>query len=416
MSAYPLFRIPLSRLRSLPVAAVLLGVLLSGIGCKQPGPSHLAFWENVRSPEGWTGRRYAENNKRIAEEFDAVGEDGKIDFWRFYTNGRLASEEHDRDNDGHVDYVAKYNHKDESLLSFARDTNFDGSLNLWVDFDGHDSWTQTWDRNHDGTLDLLFSFEGPADSLNRLKLDFYEVTDLRKFIPKQRWREIALDNDMNGQFDLWLRYEEGRAVAQGVGQGPDNRPRRWIPVKTQADASRLTKDAEKSYTSITQVAPGSAEALQHQDQIARQRRSATEPRPPTRQPRRVRPVLQSTDMPDVIAESPPTYPDSEPSPRTTPRQDRATEPEQAREEPGFLDRIRRFFRRNGNDADKQPDTPPVSSFSEDETDHPENIVPITDETTAPTAKARARIVTIGEPPPLPPPGGPVQHPSANLEK
>ncbi len=201
-------------------------------GCFSNPPRNLSASSNALSPEGWRGKRYYENGLIIGEEFDAVGNDGRIDLWRYYKDGCLLTEDRDRDSDGRIDYTAHYHPKTGALEAFSRDTDFDGQNDIWLRYSGNERWILTWDRNRDGAVDFVFVFRCPAAALAELRFDPGEVTDMREVVPAAQWLEVDLDDNFDRRFESWTRYKDGKACDRGVDANEDGYPERWAKVES----------------------------------------------------------------------------------------------------------------------------------------------------------------------------------------
>ncbi len=252
------------------LACASLGwITLLALGCGPAGPRQLTVRGNVRSKEGWPGKRYTENRLTVAEEFDAVGNDGRIDLWRFHEEGVLILEERDTNSDGKIDHTAQFDPKKAELWRYHRDSNLDGATDIWVTYKGGGIWRQTWDRNHDSVIDLVFIFAGPSELLTELALDYHQLTDLRKSIARTRWQEIALDRNFDSAFDAWVRFHKGQAHERGIGRDVNGQPERWVAIPQApaytTDAPVLSsKEEEDTYVHITSIGPGRAAELKAQ--------------------------------------------------------------------------------------------------------------------------------------------------------
>ena len=234
-------------------------------GCVPPGPKRLSGIRNAVSPEGWRGKQYFENRRKVSEEFDAVGNDGRIDLWRFFDEGRLLSEERDRNADDLIDCRAFYSPASGELREFRRDEDFDGEMDLRVQYLGGYRWQQTWDRNQDGTADFLLSLRGPARLLSELGVDPAEAGDLREVAPPNHWHELYVNTDLDGRLDAWTRFRDGQPAERGIDPDGDGRPERWVRIETPAppaeaaappeDRAQPTGTSESGYTGITDVRP-----------------------------------------------------------------------------------------------------------------------------------------------------------------
>jgi hypothetical protein len=208
---------------------LLLAAFAPGCG-ERPGPEELSLHRNVTSAEGWQGRATFVNGKLVAEEYDAMGADGRYDLWRYYEAGRILSAERDRDADDRIDYEAEYDPATGALVAFRRDTNFDGRLDLGVRYREEGFWVETRDRDHDGEPDRFFAFEAPPTLFTDGAADPLEAVDLQETLPPAAWSELVADTDGDGMLDQWVRYREGAPYQVGVDGDSDGRPERWVDV------------------------------------------------------------------------------------------------------------------------------------------------------------------------------------------
>jgi len=212
-----------------------------------------------------------ENGLAVSEEFDAVGGDGRVDVWRFYDKGCILAEERDRNGDDRIDCRANYSVASAELREIQRDTDFNGDVDLHIQYmDGY-RWEQNWDRNHDGTTD--FSFTVPRGEFNRakaildeagwkpgpdgirakggLRLSFSNATtagnklrEQTQALLQQNWRAIGVDMQINnmpaaviwGEFYVKSKFETLLVGIQAsVGDDPDCLNRihsKYIAAKT----------------------------------------------------------------------------------------------------------------------------------------------------------------------------------------
>jgi len=312
--------------------ACVLGLLC---GCEQFGPKRLTGWQDASSPEGWRGKRYCENQQTVSEEFDAVGNDGRIDLWRFYHKGVLLTEERDRNQDDRVDCRAEYSATSGELRAITRDTNFDGQTDLEVTYLGGYRWQEVWDRNQDGTADFVLLFRGPSRLLTELKADPVRVGDLREIVPADLWQEATLDEDRDGRYDSWIRYHKGQPVDRGVDADQDGQVDSWQrtgsaaqPAPPPADPIALPpppagESKPGGYTAITTVQP-------REMPEERPAPAAPEPaaEPPPQEPRRslgnrMRGIFRRRQAPeaagtaDETTETPPSPEAEAPAPGTS---------------------------------------------------------------------------------------------------
>ncbi len=223
-------------MRRLSTWISLFGLMVLA-GCSaRPGPEELSLHRDVTSAQGWHGRATFLNGRLVAEEYDAMGRDGRYDLWRYYEAGRILSEKRDRDADDRIDYEASYEPSDGRLSAFERDTNFDGRMDLWVRFREEGFWVETRDTDHDGEPDRFFAFNAPPELLTSGAVDPLEAVDLQETLPPAQWGELVADTDTDGTLDQWVRYENGAPYQVGVDTDGDGRPERWNEVGRPAAA------------------------------------------------------------------------------------------------------------------------------------------------------------------------------------
>lgn len=233
-----------ARLHPAPLA-LAFALAFAFAGCGQPPnpPSTLGASFNVRTEQGWTGRRFTINQHLLAEEYDTDG-DERIDLWRFYSGGFLVSEERDLLGHGRIDHVAAWEGASRRLLSAARDSQGRGVFDLQVEHDGPAGayrvgrWRIARDANADGFADLLLTVEGPPSLFADLGIDLATVDDLAAVIPAQYWREWRAD-DGTGRLGPYLRYLNGQPTHRATVIDDRGTPVAWEPIPPGADPSTL---------------------------------------------------------------------------------------------------------------------------------------------------------------------------------
>ncbi len=245
-------------------------LLLMLMGCEVPGPRLLSGNRNLTSPEGWHGKRYTKNGITISEEFDAVGNDGRIDMWRYFDDGHILAEEWDLNQDDRIDARISYSPVSAEIREIKRDTDFDGTYDIKVRYLGGFRWQENWDRNHDGTADFIFSMSAPSRLLNEINFNYTEFTDLRKNVPRRYWRELSLDTDFDHRFDQWTRFTPKGTVLHGIDNNADGRVDQWVVEEVPGPAVERDRNADREktggvippasgadgYTGIIRIEPG----------------------------------------------------------------------------------------------------------------------------------------------------------------
>lgn len=184
----------------------------------QYGSRLMAGWSNVRTRDGWVGRRYMDGTETIAEEFDS-NRDDRIDVWRFYHRGVLSSEERDLNHDGTVDFVTHWESRSGRLLSVMRDTHQRGVYDVEVEYKGRNRWEIHEDRNFDGISDRIIFVQAPQDIFDTLNVDLATQVDIASTIPLEYWTEMWSDDGFTGSITDYFRYSRGELTHHGDWDG-----------------------------------------------------------------------------------------------------------------------------------------------------------------------------------------------------
>jgi len=161
--------------------------------------------------------------------------DGRPDYWATRVSGQLLKEVFDDDGDGRPDKIVRYDSASGKEQSAEEDTNKDGRMDAWTEyqngvpvrlrrdtnFDGHlDSWSfyrggklarREQDTNGDGFRDRLAVYE--AGHLVREQLDRNgdgRVDRVTLYDAQQRPTRRDEDRDGDGLIDTRSIYENGR--------------------------------------------------------------------------------------------------------------------------------------------------------------------------------------------------------------
>jgi hypothetical protein len=167
----------------LPAIIILLSAgceMFSPVGLK---PKTIELNPRAISKEGWRGQEYYTNGVIRSGEYDSLGNDGKYDIWRYYQAGKINRQELDRNGDDLIDLVTWYDLKTGRIISFSRDTDFNGSFDNRLENTGFRKWTQKLDTTGDGKYDSIAYFTGKNDFLKVNKINPETVGDLRNFLP-----------------------------------------------------------------------------------------------------------------------------------------------------------------------------------------------------------------------------------------
>jgi hypothetical protein len=182
--------------------AIIIAALMSA-GCIDTGPEPqtLVLQEEYVSPEGWRGERILKNGLAHMEELDSRGDDGRIDLWRFYRDGRLVRELHDLDADDLIEVKARFDPRSGALVNLQRFETADQTPDVHIEYQGAYTWRQEEDRNGDGKVDRVFLFTGKPTILTEHGAEPTELTDAQPLIPKIRWSRVYEDTDFDGELD-----------------------------------------------------------------------------------------------------------------------------------------------------------------------------------------------------------------------
>lgn len=203
--------------RTIPVLLAIL-FLAPAVFAGQYGTRAMSGWFNVRTNEGWTGRRYMDGTETIAEEFDS-NRDDSIDVWRFYRRGILSSEERDMNFDGKVDYVSHYDSNTGFLTSAMRDTHFRGVNDVEIEYKGRNRWEVREDRNNDGITDRIIYADAPHDLYSVQTTDMATQVDVAATVPMETWTEVWADDGFSGYITDYFRYNRGVLTQHGAFDG-----------------------------------------------------------------------------------------------------------------------------------------------------------------------------------------------------
>jgi hypothetical protein len=188
----------------LPVCLALVAV-----GCLDPvgqPPRTLTLHESFISPEGWPGTRVTANHAVLQEWLDSLGNDQRLDRWRYYEDGRLRRVLCDVDGDDLIDVRARFDPPGGGLRLLERYAGPPRRRILQVRYRNRGRWEQRADRNRDGRVDAIFRFRGPSDLLSAGGFDPAPLRDVRDILPREFWVEAELDEDFDGTMDHFKPY------------------------------------------------------------------------------------------------------------------------------------------------------------------------------------------------------------------
>jgi hypothetical protein len=146
----------------------------------------------------------------------------------------LACREVDTNLDGIKDVVRTFSSKGEALHEES-DTDFDGRIDVWLNFVDGRLAEEDVDTNHDGKADVW------------------------KFYVNGQLQRIRRDRNGDGKPDQWEMYSKGRLDRVGTDETFDGHVDRWDrdeQLKYEADtAEKKARDAENDGGIATQNAP-----------------------------------------------------------------------------------------------------------------------------------------------------------------
>ena len=170
-----------------------------------PAPSTLAAEAQSRKPD---------NPFPAASGIVDRNNDGRIDQWIFRENGEIVKEVLDEDFDGQPDRTITFDPQTHQPRRVEEDTNGDGVLDSWTDYDGGAIVRRRSDSNGDGTVDTWSFFR--AGELTRHEQDTSGdgFRDVVSFF--EAGRRVRDEHDINGdgQPDTILYYDESEQLVR----------------------------------------------------------------------------------------------------------------------------------------------------------------------------------------------------------
>ncbi|MGA1790585.1 MAG: hypothetical protein ACMUIM_03805, partial [bacterium] len=199
-----------------------------------------------------TSNQQHQNNHDRHHTEDKNG-DGKTDLWGYYDpEGKLERVEMDSDFDGVIDTWQEY--EDETVHLVVRDTNADGLKDTWDYYEKGTHTRQEKDRNQDSNIDQ-WVYMGDTDRVIKTLMDENQDNqpDVQIFFdqeerPKTEERDtdfdgradvimnytdgelsdIQRDKDHDGKIDVWDEYENGRHLRQDTDENGDGAWDNWL--------------------------------------------------------------------------------------------------------------------------------------------------------------------------------------------
>lgn len=163
----------------------------------------------------------------------------------------LVCREIDTNLDGIKDVVRTFNQKGEALHEES-DRNFDGRMDVWIDFVNGRMAQEAIDTNLDGKPDVWkFYVDG---QLQRIRRDgnFDGKPDVWEIYAKGRLERIGIDETYDGHVDRWERDEQLKYEAENA--------ERKARDKMDAGASPSTDTADGGAAPSTASGTGGADA------------------------------------------------------------------------------------------------------------------------------------------------------------
>lgn len=185
-----------SRRKAGPASGFVVGLMLGG---------GLVFWAY---------------NTPVTEKGIDVNDDGVPDERWTYRNNRLSKTEVDRNLDGSIDVIYYYNRKGILNRSEA-DDDFDGIFETVSTYENGQTLTQVSDLNQDGNVDYRARYRyGNLEEV----LILGEGRDSRR--KRQIYRHGKLiasdyDSDGDGRFDVTYEYDYFEEINRKSGAAPD---------------------------------------------------------------------------------------------------------------------------------------------------------------------------------------------------
>jgi hypothetical protein len=144
--------------------------------------------------------------------YDSDG-DGKTDEIVVFRNGRLVEQSFDRNSDGRLDAWEHYDSASKRILSKA-DDNFDGVPDVTWYYAGGLATSSSVDTDFNGTPDVTHTFKNELVVQSDWRPNGTNIITLRQFFRHGVLTEESRDTNMDGSFDLTIRYDAFQNVIQ----------------------------------------------------------------------------------------------------------------------------------------------------------------------------------------------------------
>ena len=152
------------------------------------------------------GSMYWAYNSPITSEGIDYNSDGKMDETWIYKDDRVSRGEFDRNMDGKIDFISKYDRKG-MIYRAELDDNFDGVYESIQKFRFGNMYVRESDFNQDGKVDYRAYFKHGV-------LDEVEILDPETEIPRKKQKfmdqkisSAEYDTDGDGIFDVSYQYD-----------------------------------------------------------------------------------------------------------------------------------------------------------------------------------------------------------------
>lgn len=144
--------------------------------------------------------------------YDTNG-DGKTDEIATYRNGYLIEQSYDRNFDGRLDSWYHYDSAFKRILS-KDDNNFDGVPDVTWRYTNGLLASSSVDTDFNGTPDVTQTFKDELSVQSDWRPNGTNIITLRQFFRHGVLTEEARDTNMDGSFDVTIRYDAFQNVIQ----------------------------------------------------------------------------------------------------------------------------------------------------------------------------------------------------------